>query len=243
MKKLAVGFFVANGLWLGASLLLGRPLLPSPLMVYPHLFRILPLLLTHLSASLSRVLVGLGGATLVGLLGGIAMGRSRWLDKIGEPLLYLAYPAPKLAFLPVILLLFGLGELSKTLMVFLILVFPMTIQIRDAIKGISSESYEVFQSLGASKWQRLLHITLPAGLTQVLTAVRLSIGTALSVLFFAEVYGDRTGLGFFIMDAWGRINYLDMYSGLLMMSALGLLLFLGIDTLSFFILKWQRPQK
>jgi len=239
MKKLLYGFLLVNGLWLGASLLMARPLLPSPLAVYPHLVSILPMMLGHLGTSLFRVLLGLGSATVFGLLFGIALGRSPRFEKLGEPFLYFTYPIPKLAFLPVILLLFGLGELSKVLMIFLILIFPMTIQIRDAIKAIPPESYEFFTCLGTPKSQLLWHITLPAALSQLLSAVRLSIGTALSVLFFAEVYGARTGLGFFIMDAWGRINYLDMYAGLLMVSALGMALFIALDSIESHVKKWQ----
>ena len=82
-------------------------------------------------------------------------------------------------------------------------------------------------------------ITLPAGLASVLSALRIALGTAIAILFFTEVYGTEYGLGYFVMDAWGRLDYLDMYSGILVLSAVAFLLFLMIDLLESRLLKWR----
>ncbi|MDG0144158.1 ABC transporter permease subunit, partial [Salmonella enterica subsp. enterica] len=94
--------------------------------------------------------------------------------------------------------------------------------------------------LGASSWQKFKVITLPAGLSSILSALRVALGTAIAILFFTEVYGTEYGLGYFVMDAWGRLDYLDMYSGILVLSAVAFILFLLIDVLENRLLKWRQ---
>ena len=94
--------------------------------------------------------------------------------------------------------------------------------------------------MGASNWQLFKLITLPAGLASILSAIRVALGTAIAILFFTEVYGTQYGLGYFIMDAWGRLDYLDMYSGILILSAVSFVLFLLIDKVEARLLKWRQ---
>ena len=101
-------------------------------------------------------------------------------------------------------------------------------------------NYNPLISLGASRLQMFYNVTLPAILSEVLTNIRLFIGTALSVLFFAEAYGTNMGIGYFIQDAWSRINYIDMYSGIVILSILGLILFIILDYIESVVCKWKR---
>lgn len=241
MKKLLWGSFWINILWFAAAFLVDRPLLPSPLRVYGHLFQreVLWLLLFHLWSSFRRVLAGMALAAALGLGAGLAMEFCPKLGRQLNPLFYFAYPIPKVAMLPLVMLLFGMGEFSKIILIFLILFFPVAMQVRDALKGVSQAFYDIYSSLGASFASKVWHVALPAALAQTLSTARISIGTALSVLFFAEIYGNRTGLGYFIMDAWGRIHYLDMYSGIVAISFFGFGLFSLLDVLEARFLKWR----
>jgi len=154
-------------------------------------------------------------------------------------MIYFTYPIPKLALLPVVMLLFGLGELSKLMMIVLIIVFQVVITSRDAVKSIPAETFHSLQSLGASKRQTFTEVILPASLPEVLTATRLALGTAVSILFFTETFGTEHGMGYFIMDAWMRVNYLDMYAGIVILSFMGFLIFSIIDAAETYLCAWR----
>ena len=94
-------------------------------------------------------------------------------------------------------------------------------------------------TLGPNRWQMLWHVLLPAVLPRVLTSVRVSVGTALAILFFAETFGTELGLGYYITDAWMRLNYQDMFAGIAALSLLGLLLFQAINWIEGKLCKWR----
>lgn len=167
------------------------------------------------------------------------MAYSKTWNKILNPLVYFTYPIPKTALLPIVMLLYGLGDKSKIIIIVLILVFQIIVAVRDAALNIPYETYNPIRSLGASKLQIFSHITLPAILPELLTTLRLSIGTALSILFFAEGYGTKYGIGYYILDAWSRISYLEMYTGIIILGLLGFVLFMLIDILEESLFKWK----
>lgn len=230
-------------IWLIGSLALNKSILPNPLSVYQHL----PSLLIegigwHILVSLRRVFLGMGIALFVGTVLGLLMGRIKWLNQLFDPIIYLTYPIPKLALLPMIMLLFGLGEASKIILIVLIVFPQVVLSVRDGVLNIPQHYYDIYNCMQASAWQKFTKITLPASLSAVFSTSRISLGTAISVLFFTENYGTSYGMGYFIMDAWLRMDYLSMYSGILILSTLGFGLFLLIDQLGAIALKWQKER-
>jgi NitT/TauT family transport system permease protein len=157
------------------------------------------------------------------------MGYSRRLDKYLSPITYLSYPVPKLALMPIIMLLFGIGELSKIIITALIIVFQLIISIRDAVRQIPEEDYDLLTSLNATLWNRFRHITIPAALPAIFSSLRVSVGTAISVLMIAESYGTDRGLGFYIIDTWMRADYTQMYFGIFCLAAIGFFIFAALD--------------
>ena len=137
------------------------------------------------------------------------------------------------------MLIWGMRDGSKIVIIFLIIVFQVIVAVRDSVANIDPTMYQVIKSAGASKWQVIRHVTLPAILPQLLTSIRISLGTAVSVFFFVEGYGTEYGLGYYILDAWSRINYIDMYLGILVISLMGFVLFVLIDFLSDQLCKWS----
>lgn len=216
--------------WQAVSWILNLPIVPSPLSVFMTIIEIFQSKMEiHVLYSLGRVLGGIAVSILVGVPLGFLMGYSEKADKVLSPLIYFTYPVPKVALLPIIMLLFGLGEASKLIMIVLIIVFQIIITTRDAVKNIPQEIFRSLQSLGASKLQMFTEIIIPASLPDVLTATRLALGTAVSILFFTETFGTEYGMGYFVMDAWMRVNYLEMYAGIVVLSLMGFLLFTAID--------------
>jgi len=86
-------------------------------------------------------------------------------------------------------------------------------------------------------------VTMPGALSVILSTIRISLGTAISVLFFTEIYGTEHGMGFFIMDAWLRLDYAEMYAGIMLFSLIGFLLFLLVDYLDYRFMKWRNEQE
>ena len=235
------GFIILNILWYICAVIMDSRILPSPDKIYLHLPELFKNgFYIHIIASLYRVFVGLLLSFIIGSTIGLIMGYSKRFNKILNPLVYFAYPIPKTALLPVVMTLYGLGDGSKITIVVLITVFQVIVSVRDAVINVEKVNYNPLISLGASSMQKFYHVTLPAVLPEVLTNTRLSIGTALSVLFFAEGYGTSIGIGYFIQDAWTRINYIDMYSGIVILSILGLILFIILDYIEAVVCKWKR---
>jgi len=227
-------------LWQVTASLLRLPIIPAPGVVFDNLFAIfLPQIAAHGFYSLWRIVAGVLLSIIVGIPLGMCMGYFPKWDRLFSPLVYLTYPVPKIALLPVVMLLFGLGELSKILMIFLIIVFQVIIAVRDGVKSIPKETYYPLYSLGAGFFDVFREILMPASMPKFLTALRVAMATAVSVLFFTETFGTQYGMGYFIMDAWLRINYLEMYSGIVVLSSIGLILFSTIDYMERKLCGWQ----
>ncbi|KYZ75651.1 ABC transporter permease [Anaerosporomusa subterranea] len=234
------GFVMFLVLWQAVASMLKLPIIPSPATVMLTLSQIFySHIAVHSLFSLWRIAAGVILSVIIGIPIGLCMGYfSRW-DKALSPIIYLSYPIPKIALLPIIMLLFGLGDLSKIFMIFLIIIFQVIVAVRDSVKSIPKETYYPLYSLGAGFADILREILIPASLPKFLTALRIAMATAISVLFFTETFGTEYGMGFFIMDAWMRVNYLEMYSGIIVLSCIGLMLFVTIDWLERRLCHWQ----
>ncbi|QAT40402.1 ABC transporter permease [Clostridium sp. JN-9] len=240
IKNFFYGFIIVNILWYIIAKLVMLPVIQNPLKVYANIItNFYSAMFIHIAYSLFRVFSGVCIALIIGMSIGLIMARYKAIEKVLSPIVYFTYPVPKIALLPVVMLLLGLGELSKITMIFLIVVFQIIISTRDAVKSIPNETYNCLISLGASRFQIFNNIIMPNIASEILTTIRISLGTAISVLFFTETYGTEYGMGYYIMDAWMRVNYLDMYSGIVILSILGMLLFAAVDTAESLICKWK----
>lgn len=240
IKLFLQGFVMVNVLWYILAVIIDLHVLPTPIEVYLNLGSLYDARLhIHILASLYRVVLGIGISLVLGVSIGLLMAYSKTWNRILNPLVYFTYPVPKTALLPVVMLLFGLGDTSKVILIVLIVVFQVIIAVRDAVLNISPETYNPIRSLGASKLQIFRYITFPAVMPELLTNLRLSIGTALSILFFAEAYGTQLGIGYYILDAWTRIDYIGMYAGIIAISLFGFVLFVLTDILEEAVCKWK----
>ena len=227
--------------WQIISLLIDSPILPAPIAVFIELGNIFTDRISiHAVHSFSRIFIGLMISIGIGFPIGILIGRNFRADRILSPIIYLLYPVPKIALLPIAMLLFGIGELSKIILIVAIIVFQITISVRDAVKEIPAEYFEPMISLGAGKFEMFRDVIFPAVLPKFLTSIRISLATAISVLFFTETFGTEFGMGFYIFDAWQRIDYLEMYCGIVVLSLMGLMIFVTVDIIENFSCRWMR---
>jgi NitT/TauT family transport system permease protein len=220
-------------LWQLAAMLIDRPVLPPPWEVLITFARELPSGLGgHTLVSAGRVIASILVAVALAVPAGLALGLSPAADRIAAPAIYLLYPIPKIVFLPIILLLLGIGNVSKVFIIALILFFQILVVVRDEATNIRPELIASVRSLGAGRRAVFRFVYLPASLPGVLTALRVSIGTAIAVLFFAESFATTSGLGYYIIvESWGRLAYPEMYAGVVAMSLLGLFLYFAVDFL------------
>jgi len=229
--------------WYAVSLVAGSRVVPLPHLVAARFVALLPELVVHAGASLLRVLLALGLAAALAVPLGLAMGRSRRLDRAFAPASYLLYPVPKIALLPILLLVLGTGDLTRVVLVALVLFFQMLLAVRDGARSVDEHYLLSLDSLGGTRLDRLRHVVWPLVVPRLLTAMRIGSATAIAVLFFAETFFTSVGLGYFIMDGWMKLSYADMYAGIVAMSLLGLGMFVVIDRVERVVTRWQRPTR
>jgi len=247
MKKylgVVLALFVFIALWHIASLLVNRAILPGPAAVVQALVRmaVTGRLWHHVGVSLARVSWALILSAIPAFALGLAAGRSERLNRLISPFVYLLHPSPKAAFLPVIILFFGIGEAAKIFLIAFIIFSQMLVSVRDASRQVAAEYLEVVRSMGAGKLSLLRHVIIPAALPGFFTAFRISLGIATAVLFVAETFVSRNGLGHVILDAWIRLAFTEMYAAIMALSVLGLLLFIITDILEYILCPWQHKK-
>ncbi len=209
-------------LWELIAFLVKKPIIPSPsLVIYSLCTKYAAKVGLCLLASLGRVFAGVALAALGGIICAMAAVFSDKMEKTIYPIIYLLHPIPKIALLPVVLLLFGLGESPKIFLIFLICFFQFALSARDAMKAVPESNRVVFKSFGSSNLQEMWHLFLPASIPALLGGLRLSLGTAFSILFFTETFGTQIGMGAFILDAWMRVSYVEMYGGIIVLAVAG----------------------
>ncbi|WP_461209180.1 ABC transporter permease [Desulfocurvus sp. DL9XJH121] len=193
----------------------------------------------HARASALRACAAMALAWGLAFPLGILMGSLPRLDAALAPFVFLTYPVPKIVLLPVFLLLLGLGETSRVAMICLILAYQILVTTRDGVRTINPKYLDTIHSLGGGYGHALRHVLLPAALPHGFTALRLGTGTAVAVLFFVESFATQQGLGWFIMDAWGRLDFEEMFAGIFGMSALGVLLYEITNALEKRACRWR----
>lgn len=190
--------------------------------------------------STRRVFLGIFFAVLVAVPLGLAMGRIEGLDKFCAPLVYVLYPLPKVVFLPIIVVIMGLGDAPKVLLIALVVFFQILVVSRDAAKNIPKEYLEIMQVMHAGKWERIWHLIIPFCLSDILTSLRITLGTSIAILFFAETFASVNGLGYFILNGMESRNYPKMYAGIVALAILGLVLYMLVDLAEKKLCRWQK---
>ena len=190
-------------------------------------------------ASLQRLFWGalLGG--IPALLLGIAMGLYRPLRALIDPLVSATYPVPKSAIMPLILLIFGLGEASKIVMVAIGVFYPVLINAVAGVREINKVYLDVGQNFGAGRWQVFRTIALPGALPLIMSGVKLGIGMGLILIAIAEMVGAKSGLGYMIWNAWEVLSVEQMYVGLLTIALLGFVFTLLLNEIEHVLVPWR----
>jgi taurine transport system permease protein len=194
--------------WLASHLRWLPPLfLPTPEVVFQRLYESAAGELTdaplaeHFGWSMFRVFTAFIAACVTAIPIGVAMGVSRVLRGIFDPPIEFYRPLPPLAYLPLIVIWFGIDELSKILLIYLACFAPLAMSARAGVRSVSQEQIHAAYSMGATKYQVIWHVVVPAAMPEILTAMRIAIGFGWTTLVAAEMVAANKGLGQMVLNA------------------------------------------
>ena len=219
--------------------------LPPPEAVIAHFTEIVSngyrnyLLHEHLGISLYRVIMGFLLGSLVGIPLGYAMGLSDWFRGWFDPIVEFMRPVPPLALIPLVIIWFGIGEISKIILLFLAALWIMAIAARSGVSGVAISKVHAAYSLGASKAQIMRHVIVPNSLPEIFTGARVAMGVCWGTVVAAELVAAENGVGMMIMAA-SKFQQTDIV--LMSIIVIGVVGF-GIDILTRMAEKWLVPWK
>lgn len=194
-------------------------------------------------ASLSRVVQGFFLAAIVGVAVGTAVGRSRRLEYLVEPTIELLRPIPPLAFLPMMVLWFGIGETSKVAFIAYAAFFPIFTTTVEGIKYVDPLLLRAAASLGASERDIFRYVVLPAALPNIITGLRIAFGLSFFVIVAAEFIAADSGLGFLINDARTFFLVANMLLGAAVIGAIGFTFNILLRRLEAWLLRWRKDAR
>lgn len=184
----------------------------------------------HLMMSLMRFGIAFAFCIAAGVPVGLLMGMSRNAQALLDPPIEITRPIPKLALLPLFIIWFGIGELSKTIVIITALFPMMSISAMQAVRGVSQRKIQAAYSLGASRWTAFRRVLLPASLPGIFTGIRVSIGIGVTMLVGAEMIATSDGIAWMALSAADFLLTDVVLVGVLIMAALGY----GLDQLARF---------
>jgi NitT/TauT family transport system permease protein len=193
----------------------------------------------HFGDSIGRIAIGfvLGAVPAIAL--GLAMGLIGWVRAVIQPLVDGTYPIPKIAILPLFIMLLGIGEASKYAIIAVAVVYQVLINTVSGVRNIDKIYLDVGRNYRAGRLMMFLDIALPGALPVILTGLKLGMGVALLVIVSAEFVGAQSGIGYLIWTSWQVFQIEKMYVGLLMSAVLGF----GSAILLNYLERWLIPWK
>jgi NitT/TauT family transport system permease protein len=198
--------------------------------------------LINILASLRRMAIGFGVAVAVSIPLGLLMGRSRAVASFFNPLLMVIYPVPKAALMPIIMLWLGVGDLSKTLVIFLGVSLPVIYHSFAGAKAVEEKMLWSGAAMGLSAAQRLVRIVLPAALPEILTGCRTGLVLALITMITSEMIARQSGAGNILFNALDMGEYDTVFAMIIIVGAMGIGLDALFERIRGRLVRWSEPQ-
>jgi NitT/TauT family transport system permease protein len=247
MMRRAAPFLACFGLlvvWQVASLALKNDSVPTAW----EAIRAIPAILgdkdslVNFGASLRRMATGFGVAVAVSIPLGLLMGRSRAVASFFNPLLMVIYPVPKAALMPIIMLWLGIGDLAKTLVIFLGVSLPVIYHSFEGAKAVEEKMLWSGAAMGLSATQRLVRIVLPAALPEILTGCRTGLVLALITMITSEMIARQSGAGNILFNALDMGQYDTVFAMIIIVGAMGIGLDALFERMRTRLVRWSEPQ-
>ncbi|MCP3367824.1 ABC transporter permease [Bradyrhizobium cajani] len=198
--------------------------------------------LINILASLRRMAIGFGVAVLVSIPLGLLMGRSRAVAAFFNPLLMVIYPVPKAALMPIIMLWLGVGDITKTLVIFLGVSLPVIYHSFEGAKAVEEKMLWSGAAMGLSPVQRLMRIVLPAALPEILTGCRTGLVLALITMITSEMIARQSGAGNILFNALDMGQYDTVFAMIIIVGAMGICLDAIFERVRARLVRWSEPQ-
>ncbi|MGA7804189.1 MAG: ABC transporter permease subunit [Bradyrhizobium sp.] len=196
----------------------------------------------NILASLRRMALGFGTAVAFSIPLGLLMGRSRVVASLFNPLLMVIYPVPKAALMPIIMLWLGVGDLAKTLVIFLGVSLPVIYHSFEGAKAVEEKMLWSGAAMGLSAAQRMLRIVLPAALPEILTGCRTGLVLALITMVTSEMIARQSGAGNILFNALDMGQYDTVFAMIIIIGAMGIGLDAVFEKLRARLVRWSKPQ-
>ncbi|EJN13402.1 ABC-type nitrate/sulfonate/bicarbonate transport system, permease component [Bradyrhizobium sp. YR681] len=198
--------------------------------------------LINILASLRRMAIGFAIAVLVSIPLGLLMGRSRAVAAFFNPLLMVIYPVPKAALMPIIMLWLGVGDITKTLVIFLGVSLPVIYHSFEGAKAVEEKMLWSGAAMGLSSVQRLVRIVLPAALPEILTGCRTGLVLALITMITSEMIARQSGAGNILFNALDMGQYDTVFAMIIIVGAMGICLDAIFERVRARLVRWSEPQ-
>jgi NitT/TauT family transport system permease protein len=198
--------------------------------------------LVNIAASLRRMAIGLGLAVVFAIPLGLMMGRVKSVASFFNPLLMVIYPVPKAALMPVIMLWLGVGDLSKTLVIFLGVSLPIIYHSFQGARAVEEKMLWSGAAMGLSAAQRMVRIVLPAALPEILTGCRTGLVLALITMVTSEMIARQSGAGNILFNALDMGQYDTVFAMIIVIGAMGIILDAAFERLRRGLVKWSEPR-
>jgi NitT/TauT family transport system permease protein len=198
--------------------------------------------LINILASLRRMAIGFAVAVAVSIPLGLLMGRSRAVASFFNPLLMVIYPVPKAALMPIIMLWLGVGDLSKTLVIFLGVSLPVIYHSFAGAKAVEEKMLWSGAAMGLSAAQRLIRIVLPAALPEILTGCRTGLVLALITMITSEMIARQSGAGNILFNALDMGEYDTVFAMIIIVGAMGIGLDALFERIRARLVRWSEPR-
>ena len=232
--------------WLATHLGLIKPLfLPAPEAILARFQKVLAegfagaSLFEHSTASLARVFGAFALACVTAIPIGIAMGVNRVCRGVFDPPVEFYRPIPPLAYLPLTIIWFGIGETQKIILIYLAIFAPMALAARAGVRSVAIEQIHAAYSMGASRAQVIRNVILPAALPEILIGMRIGIGFGWTTLVAAEMVAATAGLGYMVLSASEFLVTEVVIMGILIIGAVAYLFDLGMRWLERRLVPWK----
>jgi NitT/TauT family transport system permease protein len=229
--EIASRFLVANALFLAG---------PSQIAVAIYHLAITGQLWHHIGVSAAEFAVGYVVASALGIVLGLAMASSVTMKQALQPWVSGLYATPTIALAPLFILWFGIGIWSKVIVVIFLVMFPVAINTEAGLRTTSERLIEMLRSFGATRRQIFLKVSLPSAVPFILAGLKLGIGRGLIGVVVAELFGSRAGLGRLISQSADSFNMPELFAGVVILAAAGIVMTAGFSWLEGRLVPWTR---
>ncbi|GAA4913147.1 ABC transporter permease [Nesterenkonia rhizosphaerae] len=220
-----------------------RYILPSPQDTWAQLTENSSYLMRHTWVTTVETIVGFLIAVVVGVGMAVVMVYSKMMERTFYPIILVAQVIPKIAIAPLFIVWLGFGPEPKILVAVLMAFFPIVIAGISGLRSVDPEALELASIMGGSRWKTFVKIRFPAALPELMSGFKVAATLAVTGAVVGEFVGSNEGLGYVILQANGHLNTAMLFAALIIMSLLGILLFLILEVIERFTIPWHASHR